>query len=193
MKGMLIPITCALALATAAPAAFAKGGDDGRGDDNGKNAPAQVAKGHDDPAGHDAGDDNGSAQGAAPKGHDDPAGHDAGDDKNKNHARSVQARKSGATPGTCTGKSTSKLKANPPRNGRTQVEFEVESHVSGQVWTVQMDDNGATFFKGSKTTKAPGGSFEAKASAKNQAGTDKINATATNAATGETCSASVSV
>ncbi len=193
MKTTMLSIACAAGLALAAPAAFAKGGDDGRGDDHGKDNPAQVQKGNDDPAGHDAGDDNGGAQVQGAKQNDDPVGHDAGDDKGRNHGRKVKARKQGATPGTCTGRSTSKLKANQPRNGRIQVEFEVESHISGQVWTVQMDDNGASFFKGSKTTKAPGGSFEAKASAANQAGTDKITATATNAATGETCSASVSV
>jgi hypothetical protein len=170
MKTTMLSIACAAALALAAPAAFAKGGDDGRGDDHGQDAPAQVQKGN-----------------------DDAAGHDAGDDKGQNRGRKAQTRRRGATPGACTGRGTSKLKANQPRNGRIQVEFEVESHVSGQVWTVQMNDNGASFFKGSKTTKAPGGSFEAKASAKNQAGADAISATATNSTTGETCTASVSV
>jgi hypothetical protein len=170
MKATLLPIACTAALALAAPAAFAKGGDDGRGDDRGKDTPAQVSKGNDDPAGHDSGDDKGGHRG-----------------------RHVQARKGGGTAGTCSGRSTSKLAANQPRNGRIQVEFEVESHVSGQVWTVKMGDNGATFFRGSKTTQAPGGSFEARAFAKNQAGTDVITASATNPATGETCTASLSV
>jgi hypothetical protein len=192
MKKIVLLVVAAAALALAVPAAFAKGGDDGPGDDRGKDTPAQVqGNGGDDPAGHDAGDDR------AAKGNDDPAGHDAGDDKGGNRGRHLQGgkakRSSGATAGICTGRSTSKLKANPPRNGRIQVEFEVESHVSGQIWTVQMDDNGATFFKGAKTTQAPGGSFEARASTRNQAGTDRISASATNAATGETCTASVSV
>jgi hypothetical protein len=195
MKRMLLTITCAVALAAAAPAAFAKGGgDDPAGHNQGKDGAAQV-KGNDDPAGHDAGDDNGGT-GAAAKGSDDPAGHDAGDDNGRQRGRNLQARSKaarGSAAGACTGRSTSKLKANPPRNGRIQVEFEVESHVSGQVWTVKMDDKGATFFKGNKTTLAPGGSFEAKASAKDQAGKDAITATANNAATGETCTASVSV
>ena len=190
MKRMLLPVTCAAALALAAPAAFAKGGDDGPGDDHGTDAPAQVTKnGADDPAGHDAGDDKSA------KGNDDPAGHDAGDDKGGNRGRHVQTRKAkrARTAGTCTAGSESTLKANPPRNGRIEVEFEVESHVSGQIWRIRMDDNGATFFSGSKKTRAPGGSFEARAFAKNRAGTDRITASATNPATGETCTASISV
>jgi len=195
MTRMLLPIACAIALAAAAPAAFAKGGDDGPGDDHGNNGSALVQKGNDDPAGDDhgaatePGDDKGAA--AEPgddKGQDVPSVARAAS-KTKKH---VKAR-SRANAGACTIHSSSKLKANSPRNGRIQVEFEVESHVSGQVWTVVLKDGGATFFKGDRTTKAPGGSFEAKGFAPNHAGTDKIVATATNAATGETCSASVSV
>jgi hypothetical protein len=201
MTKTLLLIAVIAALVVGVSAAFAKGGDDGPGDDHGDNAPAQVVNGNDDPANHDAGDDDGQNAGADDKGAkaDDPAGHDAGDDKGGSLARRPQTaakakhRAKSGVAGTCTGRSSSKLKANQPRNGRIEVEFEVESHVSGQVWTVRMDDNGATFVKGDKTTKAPGGSFEAKASAKNQAGTDAIGATATNAATDETCSASVSV
>lgn len=176
MKSILLPIICAAALALAAPAAFARGGDDGAGDDHGKDAPAQVSKGNDDPANHDAGDDRNASRSGQSQG----------------QPRAGKAKRA-AVAGTCTGRSASKLKANPPRNGRIEVEFEVESHVSGQLWTIRMSDRGATFFKGSKTTTAPGGSFEAKAFAKNRPGTDSISATATNAATGETCTAAVSL
>jgi hypothetical protein len=183
---MLLPIACAVALAAAAPAAFAKGGDDGPGDDHGQDAPALVQKGHDDPPGDDHG---AAAEPGDDKGQDAPAATAQTKPAQKKRAKT----RKGVVAGTCTIKSTSKLKANAPRNGRIEVEFEVESHVSGQVWTVVLKDNGATFFSGSKTTKAPGGSFEAKASAKDQAGKDAISASATNPATGESCTASVSV
>ena len=172
MKRTLLPLACAAAaLALAAPAALAKGGDDGPGDDHGKDAsanPALVTKSHDAP---------GTRR------------------RSRRPARSrhPQSRGDGGTAGVCTIRSTSKLKANPPRNGRIQVEFEVESHVVGQVWKVQLKDNGAIFLSRNATTLAPGGSFEARAFAKNQIGTDTISASATNAATGESCTASVSV
>ena len=170
MKRTLLPIACAAAaLALAAPAALAKGGDDGPGDDHGKDAsanPALVTKSHDDAPG----DDHGGQRGRDP-----------------------QSRGSDGTPGVCSIRSTSKLKVNPPRNGRIQVEFEVESHVVGQVWNVQLKDNGTVFLSRNATTLAPGGAFEARAFAKNQIGTDTISASASNAVTGESCTASVSV
>jgi hypothetical protein len=206
MKKALLLIVAAAALAVAVPAAFAKGGDDGPGDDRGKDTPAQIkGNGADDPAGHDTGDDKGGAKGA-----DDPAGHDAGDDRgaaksaddgpnheSKARKTSSKSKKSKARAkaknGTCTIRSTSKLKANPPRNGRIEVELEIESHVSGQVWNVLLTDNGSSFFNGKATTAAPDGSFEVRAFAPNHTGTDAIWASATNPATGENCNASVSV
>ena len=216
MKKALLLIVAAAALALSVPAAFAKGGD-GSGDDRGGNNPAQTS-GKDDPAGHDAGDDKGGQskgaddpanhdagddKGGQAKGADDPANHDANDDskaraasssKGKSAAKSKKAKaRARAKAGSCTIRSKSKLKANLPKNGRIQVEFEVESRVSGQVWNVLLTDNGDSFFNGKATTKAPGRSFELRAFAKNQAGTDVIWASATNPASGETCSASVSV
>src|SRR6185312_7457899 len=67
----------------------------------------------------------------------------------------------------CTIRSKSKLKANPPKNGRIQVEFEVESHVTGQVWNVLLTDNGRSFFERKTTTKPPSGEFEVRAFAPN--------------------------
>lgn len=211
MKKALLLIVAAAALALSVPAAFAKGGD-GSGDDKGGNNPPAQASGKDDPAGHDASDDKGGQGqgaddpaghdasddkgGAGAKGADDPAGHDANDDSSKARSSSSAKGKKGKArtkAGSCTIRSTSKLKASTPRNGRIQVEFEVESHVSGQVWNVLLTDNGVSVFKGKETTKAPGGSFEARAFSKNRAGTDAIWASATNPASGETCKASVSV
>ena len=94
--------------------------------------------------------------------------------------------------GRCSGASTSTLKAKPD-NGRLEVEFQVDSNVVGQTWGVLLKDNGTTFFKGTATTTAPSGSFEVRKFTANQAGTDKIQASARNPQTGETCVAQLSI
>jgi len=193
MKKVLLLVAAAAALALAVPAAFARGGDDGPGDDRGKDAPAQVS-GQDDPAGHDAGDDKGGQA----KGADDPANHDANDaSKSARSTSSSKGKKAKvrakARAGSCTIRSRARFQVNPPKNGRIQVEFEVESRVSGQVWNVLLTDNGHSFFTGKATTKAPSGELQVRSFAKDRARTDAIWASATNPVTGETCSASVSV
>jgi type 1 fimbria pilin len=94
--------------------------------------------------------------------------------------------------GTCTAASISKLKL-APRDGRIEVEFEVDSNVNGQRWNVQLRDNGTSVFKGAATTQPPSGSFVVRRTIANQAGTDTVRAIAMNAVTGETCRASASV
>ena len=59
--------------------------------------------------------------------------------------------------GSCGGP-TWKLKAQPD-DGRVQIEFEVDSNVVGQTWTVKIADNGSTVFSGTRRTTAPSGSF----------------------------------
>lgn len=94
--------------------------------------------------------------------------------------------------GTCTAASTSELKVKSD-DGRLEVEFEVDSNVVGQSWRVVLKDNGSTFLKKTLKTKAPSGSFEARARPIDRAGTDTVAATATNAATGESCTATLAV
>lgn len=95
--------------------------------------------------------------------------------------------------GKCTGSSTSKLKLQPrPSDGKLEMEFEVDQNVNGQVWAVTISDNGTNFYAKNKTTVAPSGSFEVKASRSGATG-HKIAAKAVNARTGETCTASGSV
>ena len=94
--------------------------------------------------------------------------------------------------GSCSASSDWKLKAKHD-DGRIEVEFEVDSNVVGQTWKVKLADNGTTFFKGTKTTVGPSGSFEVHKRTANQAGTDVIKANATNPSTGETCMGSVSL
>lgn len=94
--------------------------------------------------------------------------------------------------GTCTIASTSKLSAKHD-NGRIESEFEVDSNRVGQKWNVVIKDNGATVFTGTRTTAAPSGSFTVKRFIGDRTGTDRIVASAKNAATGESCIARVSI
>jgi len=94
--------------------------------------------------------------------------------------------------GVCSGASDSKLKAKPD-NGRLEVEFEVDSNRVGQRWAVRLSDDGAQFFAGTRTTMAPSGSFEVRTFTANRPGADRIVARATNQASGEVCSASLTI
>jgi DUF4097 and DUF4098 domain-containing protein YvlB len=92
--------------------------------------------------------------------------------------------------GTCTGKSTSKLKLSA-ENGRIEVEFEVDQNRVGRVWAVAVRRNGVVVSRQTKVTRAPSGSFTARLLLANRAGTDRISATATSRS-GETCRAAAS-
>jgi hypothetical protein len=94
--------------------------------------------------------------------------------------------------GSCTGSSVWKLKAGP-RDGRIEVEFEVDSNRVGQTWSVALRNDGTLFFTGTRVTLAPSGSFTVRKTTADGAGPDVISARARNAASGETCSASVTV
>ncbi len=88
--------------------------------------------------------------------------------------------------GTCTGKSTSKLKLST-ENGRIEVDLEVDQNRNGVKWTVVLTRNGVRFANLTRVTRAPSGSFTAHRLIANPAGADVIRATAKRA--GETCSA----
>jgi hypothetical protein len=90
--------------------------------------------------------------------------------------------------GTCTAASTSKLKLSD-EDGRIEVEFEVDQNRVGRTWNVVLRHNGVAARRLVRVTRAPSGSFEARAVLANVAGTDRIAATATSR-TGETCRAS---
>jgi hypothetical protein len=94
--------------------------------------------------------------------------------------------------GKCSGGSVWKLKAGA-RDGGIETEFEVDSNVNGQVWSVQITDNGVQVFAGNRATVAPSGSFSVERRISNRAGSDSIRATAMNARTGERCSGVVTV
>lgn len=73
-------------------------------------------------------------------------------------------------------------------DGGLEIEYEVDSNVAGQTWAVSITDNGKKVFKGNKVTKGASGSFSVERHPANLPGTDTVVATATNAASGETCS-----
>jgi hypothetical protein len=92
--------------------------------------------------------------------------------------------------GSCSGASNWKLKAKPDA-GRLETEFEVDQNRNGVKWSVKIKRNGATAFSGTRTTKAPSGSFSVDRRLGNGAGKDRITAVAKRA--GETCTASLTI
>jgi hypothetical protein len=94
--------------------------------------------------------------------------------------------------GTCSANSTWTLKAQHD-NGRIDVEFEVDQNVSGDVWAVRLRDDGTLFFKGTRVTQPPSGSFTVQRRTANRVGPDMITARAANQRTGEVCRAAVSI
>jgi hypothetical protein len=75
------------------------------------------------------------------------------------------------TSGGCSGSAHWKLKAKPD-DGRIEVEGEIDSNKSGQVWTWKLKHNGSVSAKGSKKTGGASGSFEVERRMANLAGQD---------------------
>ena len=88
--------------------------------------------------------------------------------------------------GACTMDSSWKLKLSP-ENGRIEVEFEVDQNRNGQRWNVKLKRNGSVFWRGSRMTQPPSGSFEVRRLTRNGPGVEKIVARAKNPRTGEIC------
>lgn len=88
--------------------------------------------------------------------------------------------------GTCSGSTDWKLKLSP-EDGQIEVEYEVDSNVSGQRWQVRIQKNGVSVFSGFRVTGPPSGSFETRVVTSNSAGADRFQARAVNPATGEVC------
>jgi hypothetical protein len=94
--------------------------------------------------------------------------------------------------GTCTATTDWKLTAKA-RDRRIEVEFEVDSDISGQRWTYRIRHDGTVKASGKRTTHAPSGSFSVEKRLRNAAGVHTIGATAKNARTGESCKASLKI
>jgi len=75
-----------------------------------------------------------------------------------------------------------KLKAKPDDGGRLEVEYQLDTNRNNQSWAVKINDNTHRVFTGTRTTKAPSGSFSVTIHPVNRAGTDHLVATATRGA-----------
>ena len=75
------------------------------------------------------------------------------------------------THGGCGGPAVWKLKAKPD-DGRIEVEGEIDSNVSGQVWTWKFKHNGSVSARGTKKTGGRSGSFEVERRMANLSGKD---------------------
>lgn len=94
--------------------------------------------------------------------------------------------------GKCSGSSTSKIKAKA-RDGRLEVEFEVDQNRNGVPWKVKIKDNGNVQFRGTATTRPPSGSFSVERRIGDQPGADAIKGIGRNPATGERCVADLTI
>ena len=80
--------------------------------------------------------------------------------------------------GACTNGGHFELKAKHD-DGRIEMEYQVDSNRSGQVWAVRITDNGTVVVSRNATTAGPSGSFTIRKVIANQPGADKIHAHAT--------------
>jgi hypothetical protein len=145
----------------------------------------------DDSTNRSATDDNPSAgdDGATRSATDDNPGTSGEDSttraSSKNRARAVKR-------GSCSAATDWKLKAKP-RDGRMEVEFEVDSNRTGQRWTYTLLHDGTVKASGIRTTRAPSGSFSVERRLPDAPGVHTFGAVAKNASTGETCQTSLKI
>ena len=88
--------------------------------------------------------------------------------------------------GACSGASDWKLKLSE-EDGRIEVEYEVDQNRVGDTWRVRIRHDDDLVFAGTRTTKAPSGSFEVEILQRNRAGDDVFRGRAVNLRTGEVC------
>lgn len=94
--------------------------------------------------------------------------------------------------GACAGSTHWKLKASPD-DGRIEVEGEVDSNRSGQLWRWRIVHDGSVSAHGRSSTAPPSGSFEVRRLLVNLAGRDTITLWAHNRRSGETCRGTVHI
>ena len=75
--------------------------------------------------------------------------------------------------GSCGAQSEWKMKLKPD-NSSLELEFEVDSNVSGQSWNVQIRQNGSRIFMGKRVTQGASGSFTVHRRANDSTGIDKF-------------------
>ena len=88
--------------------------------------------------------------------------------------------------GSCTAAADWKLKLSP-ENGRIEVEFEVDQNRNGRKWNVRMKRNGNVFWRGSRRTQPPSGSFEVRRLTRDGSGVERIVVRARDVRSGEVC------
>lgn len=93
------------------------------------------------------------------------------------------------TGGACSGSAHWKLKAKPD-DGRIEVEGEIDSNRSGQVWQWKFKHNGSLSAQGTKTTGGASDSFTVTRRMANLAGTDHFVFRAEHA--GQVCRGTIS-
>ena len=94
--------------------------------------------------------------------------------------------------GNCSGSADWDLKAKL-RDGRWEVEWEVDTNRNGQAWNFTIRQNGTVLAQGTRTTQAPSGSFSVERRAPNTAGPDTFVGTSRNPRTGQTCRGTLTV
>lgn len=93
--------------------------------------------------------------------------------------------------GSCSAGATSKLKLKS-RDGRIEIEFEVDQNRSGVRWSVLMAVGRTTIARTSATTRRPSGSFTVRRTVADRAGRDQVSARATSPS-GQVCSARAAI
>jgi hypothetical protein len=88
--------------------------------------------------------------------------------------------------GHCSGSAVWKLKAKPD-DGRLKIEAEVDSNRNGRVWSWRILHDGYVSYRGTRTTRAPSGSFTVERRVVDMSGPDSIGFRATSHASGQTC------
>lgn len=88
--------------------------------------------------------------------------------------------------GSCTASADWKIKVGP-EDGRLEVEGEVDSNRSGQVWRWRLKHDGVLVASGTRTTGGASGSFDVRRLVADHSGTDVIVFRARRPATGEVC------
>jgi hypothetical protein len=139
---------------------------------------ALAKHGADDGPAHDIGDDKGGLR-------DDSGG---GDDSARQRD---DKRGEKRVTGSCTGRSTAKLKAKHD-DGRLETEFEVDQNRNGVAWKVRIRRDGKLVVKTRAVTRAPSGSFSVERRIADPAGSDRITARAVSPS-GEVCRAAVTI
>jgi hypothetical protein len=94
--------------------------------------------------------------------------------------------------GGCDGPAVWKLKVKP-EDGRIELEAEVDSNRSGQVWRWRIKHNGSISAKGSSATSGASGSFSVNRRMADLAGTDHFTFRAERRATGAVCRGTISL